>query len=284
MKYNGENLQEVLEAHRRWVMNEDGWTENDRANFRYANLSGVNLYKAVLYEADLYRANLYGAFLRGADLRGAILYNANLKKADLRDANMSKADLIFADLSQTNLRKANLRGASLNNATLRTANLYEADLTGAVLLGAQLHGANLYKTSLEEATIPHVYMACPNSGAFIGWKMCLMVHTCQKGMTAEKVIVKLLIPEDAERSSATTGKCRASCATILEIQTLDGTVLSDANGDTDIVACSMCDPNFLYRPGETVRPTKPFDPDRWNECGSGIHFFIDRQEAVDYQV
>jgi hypothetical protein len=25
-----------------------------------------------------------------------------------------------------------------------------------------------------------------------------------------------------------------------------------------------------------------FDEDRWHECAPGIHFFITRQEAVDY--
>jgi len=27
---------------------------------------------------------------------------------------------------------------------------------------------------------------------------------------------------------------------------------------------------------------KDFDINRWNECASGIHFFITKQEAVDY--
>lgn len=34
--------------------------------------------------------------------------------------------------------------------------------------------------------------------------------------------------------------------------------------------------------GETVTPTEPFDDDRLKDCASGIHFFITRQEAVNY--
>jgi hypothetical protein len=41
------------------------------------------------------------------------------------------------------------------------------------------------------------------------------------------------------------------------------------------------DKNFLYRVGETVE-VKDFDDDRWNECSTGIHFFITRDEAVIY--
>ena len=30
------------------------------------------------------------------------------------------------------------------------------------------------------------------------------------------------------------------------------------------------------------KPVKDFDDDRWNECSTGIHFFITRDEAVMY--
>lgn len=41
------------------------------------------------------------------------------------------------------------------------------------------------------------------------------------------------------------------------------------------------DGGFTYRVGETVVPDS-FDEDRWNECSNGIHFFITKQEAIDY--
>ena len=59
------------------------------------------------------------------------------------------------------------------------------------------------------------------------------------------------------------------------ITNLDGT-----DADTD-VAYSGHDPNFIYKIGEIVE-VADFDTDRWNECSTGIHFFITRQEAVDY--
>lgn len=36
-----------------------------------------------------------------------------------------------------------------------------------------------------------------------------------------------------------------------------------------------------YRIGEIVEELN-FNEDRWNECSEGIHFFINRQEAVEY--
>ena len=82
-------------------------------------------------------------------------------------------------------------------------------------------------------------------------------------------IVKLFIPEDAKRSSATTYKCRASKATCLEIE----------GGLTEIA--SDRDANFIYRVGETIE-VPDFDDNRWNECSAGIHFFINKEMAKQY--
>ena len=89
--------------------------------------------------------------------------------------------------------------------------------------------------------------------------------------------MKLLIPADAKRSSATTEKCRADKAVVLEIQDLDGNKI-----DRNAYSTYNNAQNFEYKVGETVVPREPFDEDRWNECSSGIHFFIDRRAAVEY--
>lgn len=155
--------------------------------------------------------------------------------------------------------KADLSGADLRGADLRGANLAEADLREAYLIVADLRGANL----IGADNIPYIPLACPSCGSFIGWKKAGIEY-----------IVKLLIPEDAARSSATTNKCRCNKAKVLEIQTMSG---DDA--EIDRVSSSF-DPSFIYKVGETV--TSEFDPDRWNECSKGIHFFINRQDAVNY--
>jgi uncharacterized protein YjbI with pentapeptide repeats len=88
---NEQELKNVLELHRKWVIGEDGGT---RANLYGANLYGANLRGANLYGADLRGANLYGADLRGANLYGADLYGADLRGANLGGANLGeiKAD------------------------------------------------------------------------------------------------------------------------------------------------------------------------------------------------
>lgn len=182
-----------------------------------------------------------------------------------------------ADLSRADLSRANLSGANLSEANLFGANLSEADLSRANLFGANLFGANLSRANLSRANLSGAYyiekaknlfypIACPEIGAFVGWKKA-------KGKTSgHECIVKLEITEDAMRSSATGRKCRCSKATVLEIQDLEGNVLDQA-------AVSDRDCNFSYIPG-TVVSVLDFDENRWNECSTGIHFYITREEAV----
>ena len=161
-----------------------------------------------------------------------------------------------ADLSEANLYGANLRGADLSEADLYKANLSRANLSRA----------NLSRADLSEANDLRLPIACPEEGSFIGFKKCL-----------NELIVKLEIPADALRCSATTRKCRCSKAKVLSITNVDG---SDAYTDT---VASKYDKNFIYKVGETVE-VRSFNTDRWDECSAGIHFFITRQEAVEYNL
>ena len=205
------------------------------------------------------RADLSGAYLRRADLSGADLRRADLSGADLRRAYLGGADLRGAYLS-----RADLSGAYLGGAYLSGAYLGGADLRGAYLSRAYLGGAYLGGAYLSGAVnVPYIPYACPDFGMFIGFKK------------ASGYIVVLEIPEDAKRLSATGRKCRCNKAKVLEIQNIDGT-------KADITKVkSGYDSNFVYEVGKTVSVDN-FCEDRWKECSAGIHFFINRQEAVNY--
>ena len=133
-----------------------------------------------------------------------------------------------------------------------------ADLSGANLYRADLYRANLYRA--ENVNCP---IACPEKGSFTAFKK------------ANGYIVELKIPSDALRSSASSRKCRCSEAKVISITDIEG----NACEVTSIP--SGYDGNFIYTVGETVKVDN-FDTNRWNECAPGIHFFITRQEAVDY--
>lgn len=257
-KIEKESLKEILRKHKMWLENEH---DGERADLNEANLRG----------ADLYGANLSGADLRGADLYGANLYGANLFEANLFEANLSRADLCGADLYGANLGWANLYEAHISRADLRRANLRGANLSGANLSGADLRGANLDGANLSGAKNINIPLACPEKGSFIGFKKAKCIYDARP----KDIIVELEITENAIRFSSTGRKCRCSEARVLSITNLDGT-------PADILeAFSAYDENFVYKVGDIVKVDN-FDKNRWNECSTGIHFFITRQEAVDY--
>lgn len=141
--------------------------------------------------------------------------------------------------------------------------LHDADLRDAYLGGANLHGADLGHADLSDAN--HVQLSIaktsilPDEGDIIGWKKAWTDDT----MPPKSVIVKLLIPADAQRSNATGRKCRASKARVLDLQDKQGNSLP---------------PDTMAYSGHV----EDFDTNRWKECAPGIHFFITRIEAVEY--
>jgi hypothetical protein len=125
----------------------------------------------------------------------------------------------------------------------------ERDFRGANLRGAYLRGANLNPKEIARRQI------VPSDGSFTAWKKL-----------ANETIAKLLIPEDAERVGGLIGrKCRAS-----KVIVLAGDGLSNHDSRTK------------YTKNETVVPDS-WDPDPRIECAPGIHFFVTRQEAEEYE-
>ena len=210
---------------------------------------GISLDNADLIGTNLSGMNLSGANLTGANLASAILICANLKGANLKNANLYRADLSWA----------NLEGADLTNANLEYAILYSANLDGSFVAGAKVHGSNLNGAK----NIPFILQSCPSEGAFTAWKK-----------VDGYFLVKLQIPEDARRLSATTRKCRCDKAMVLDITSLDGNEHYDEVTNNNYK-------ETIYKVGEMVYPDS-FDENRWNGCSTGIHFFVNKEDAIKY--
>ncbi len=193
------------------------------------------------------RAIFYGLNLKGFNFKNKNISYAIFDKCDLRYANFEATILRSVVFSNTDLTYAHFKRVILNNADLSTA------------IG-----------------VPNNLMpfACPQEGSFIGFKKVRVRRKfcCDnEGMDA---IAKLKITENAKRSSATSNKCRCSEAEVLEIKTRDG-----CEFDKGISAFSR-NP-IIYEVGKIVK-VDDFDENRWNECSSGIHFFLTKQEAIQY--
>lgn len=130
---------------------------------------------------------------------------------------------------------------------------------------SMFNGTGVKENPLDEI-IP---MACPREGSFTAYKKA---YTNEGGC-----IITLEIPADAKRSSAFGKKCRCDKAVVLKIQDQDGRTAPGKE------AFANYDSSFVYMDGETVS-VPDFEPDRFVECAPGIHFFMNREDAMDYTI
>lgn len=257
-------IDKMIALHQKWLNNEEGGV---RADFSKLNLNGY----------DFRGVTLSQAYFRGCNLNGTNFCGADLQRVDFSHSTCHGTNFQYAYLHKAIFNYTSLYGTIFVGANLNDA-LFDGHVTGS---GVDFRYANVTNIHLTRIHVPFcvrptmytpgienlvdVYpLACPETGSFIAYKQ-LDHH----------IIAKLLIPEDARRSSAFGRKCRADKAQVLGLFNYDGTPAAVA------VGFSHHDPDFAYPIGETVS-VPDFDPDRWEECSTGIHFFLTFREAVNY--
>ena len=129
-------------------------------------------------------------------------------------------------------------------------------------------------------------LACPSEGEFFGYKVVREVFedaTDRYSYTWkwEYRILKLLIPDDAKRSSAFGKKCRCSKAMPVELYDLEGNVIVSSNRIESCCSATYLGNPFSYYIGRMAYPDA-WDDNRFRECSKGIHFFMTFEEAIDY--
>ena len=201
----------------------------------------------------------------------------NLAGVDLSGLNMEWSDFEDVSFAGADLTGVNLANVRCVNTSFAAANLRDADLSGAALRGCDLHnahieGAHLYSANLEHARLDGIVddertqffrLYPPATGAFLGYKKCF-----------NDLLVQLLIPADAKRTSATLHSCRTNKAKVLSIKNFDGSRSYDE-------AMSLVDPNFIYRVGQWLEVGN-FNEDRWFDSTTGIHYWLTPEEAMAY--
>lgn len=121
----------------------------------------------------------------------------------------------------------------------------------------------------------------------IGWKKAIRRT---KGGRKYYVLIKLEIGARTRRVQPCNRKCRAATARVLEITTLKSKIweaVVEKGGRKLKYAFAnyhyYSDP-FRHDIGAIVKPRKKYDPCTFDECRSGIHFFLTEQEARDYSL
>ncbi len=135
-----------------------------------------------------------------------------------------------------------------------------ADLSGAYLSGAYLSGA---KTDDPEK-IKKFYWILPEQGSFEAWKKL-----------ADGCIAKIFIPAKAKRTcNLKNRKCRAAYVKTLAIWDAEGKKINEGTNGTH-------EKKIKYAVGKITKADK-FDDSVFEDCSHGIHFFLTKQEAIDW--
>lgn len=122
--------------------------------------------------------------------------------------------------------------------------------------------------------------------SIIGWKKVSLKD--RKGeYSIGRALVELRIPASALRLQPRNKKCRASSAKVISIhaqERLDtgSSRYSVYKKSKRKIAFSLHDENFEYRIGKTVKPRTKFTLNSREECASGIHFYLTREEAIKH--
>ncbi|WAW15037.1 pentapeptide repeat-containing protein [Peptostreptococcus equinus] len=210
------------------------------------------------------------------------LRNIKIDSIDISDLDFSYVDLSWSEIRNTSCKNTDFSHSKLENTLCRNVDFYRANLEGSSLsacdfrtcslkeancIGSDFKNSILLDTNLEgiiyDKSTKNFSLRCPEEGYFIGYKKCF-----------NDLLVTLLIPTDAKRSSGTNSACRCDKAKVIAISKLDGSGFYRE-------AVSLVDETFIYRLGQ-FSYADSFDDNRWLDSSHGIHFWMTKEEAIAY--
>ena len=229
--------------------------------------------KAYFEDIILKNACLKHIMFRDCKFKNCMISDSNLTGTEFVNVNFEH--VVFAD---NNMKLSGYFVSRLKSVKINKCVMFESEFWKTSFKDVTIYKSNLDDSNLKESNFDNVrlignsgtLLKCPEEGSFTGFKKIFLGNN--------PLLCKLEIPADAKRSSAFGRKCRCSKAKVLEIWGKDG------YGDYLVPISrgySHHDHTFEYKVGETIYPDR-FDDNRWDECSNGIHFFITKQEAIDY--
>lgn len=250
------------------------------------NLSGSNLTiaRSNFRLAEIRDAIFDGTFFIKNRCEEASFINASFRRSFFRGNNFVRTFFINCDFTD-----ASFSWQLFDNCTFINCCFAECSIGSAIFNDCRFRNCDFdladmpdffYPKDMEDcANVPYMPMACPDEGEFTGYKVAIRedAKLDQPPMIADYVIVSLRIPSDAKRSAAGGRKCRCDKAQVIAIEQ----AVSKYERTTIRTARSAHDFAFKYRVGEEVFVTN-FDENPWHECAPGIHFFMNKKEALLY--
>ena len=270
-KMTHKKLKQIMASHAKWLDNKYGGT---RASFRDVTFEGV--FRDFNFSQVTFKnVKAEYATFENCKFNDANFDECNFKRADFEDCEFVSCetddDVNFygAGFEKCNFNEAHLFGANFSEACFDNCTFINANLDSADFRNAEFEKCDLTDIRYDELTAG-IALACPEQGPFVAFKKAHLY-------SGDRCIVKLYVPADALRSSATSRKCRVSKAKVVAVYKIENGIYTSVKQN----AYSNRTDSFAYKIGSIVS-VKNFDTNRWNECSSGIHCFITMKEAELY--
>lgn len=250
------------------------------AHMKGINISGRGRH---FFDSDFSIANIEDSFFIGAnfrncDLNGARFRNVSFKKSYFHRMITECTRFVDCDFTEASMNNFTFVNCAFEKCNFTRCDIERITFKDCVFIGCDFKDAylppffNPHRMS-NCKNIPYMPMACPEEGEIIGYKIALNVRLVG-GNHFANVLVTLKIPADAKRSSAGGRKCRCDKAKVIGLENV-------FTHERLSIAYSKYDAWFEYHIGEEISEPN-FNENRWDECSKGIHFFINRKEALQY--
>lgn len=276
----------------------------ENADFTNCSFNDCNFIRCNFHNANFMNARFSGCRFTGSKLNYCVFNDCSITTSKAMSDNDLKelglGECFFSESSHC----INIIGSVFKQCTFTYAfaeHVYFIlnSVTGCAFYGCDfslldIYGDNTYKDCRtvfnncdfhddDNKNVPDLPMACPRAGSFIAYKKVNVGYSYFDRLIGSTIgstaIAVLQVPASAKRLSANSKKCRCDKAKVLRIETIGGEKIKDPE---NYHFRSMHDASFEYVVGETVTPILTFNTDRWTECASGIHFFMNREDAVFY--
>lgn len=238
-------------------------------------MNGLIIVGADLSGADLTGLAACDSKFIDCDFSGAKLNGSFMPRSTFMDCIFMKTEIIDASLEKCTFNSCIFRSCIFDDSMMSRAHAIFSPIVYCSFKDVKYFKDFYFEEGIadKQGKITQYYpLACPSDGAFIGWKKIFLDNNKQ-------ILIKLEIPEDAKRTSSgeSSRKCRCDKAKVLEITDMEtGVHLHKVTNETGFMGKELD-----YIVGETVYPDS-FDENRWNLCTHGLHFFINKQDAIDY--
>lgn len=237
----------------------------DKIEFINCNISNLRLDNNI-FPMSFVKCTVNELYLNGSNMRSLFIDNCIFCRLWIFRSDIKDVDIYSTHIGRMVVATATITKATIVNEVEIDACIFDHVKVYLLMGRSDYARQEDLPKALVEAVRKDSKPICPEEGSFIAYKKAYY--------NDYPVLITLLIPEDAERVSPVySRKCRVSKANVLSIQTMDGKHLSCAH--------SQYDPLFEYKVGETVSSDK-FDKDPIRKCSNGIHVFMTKEEAEEY--